>query len=610
MSASPAISESSPPKLEALFLETLRRDSFVMEVSAYRQPSMPDPSSFAEIYGAFNRQVCAALRGSPYFCVSGIQIQPSAAFDGRAKVLPGPQICCSTGNSDYEPLSFDSSGRCVIEWIVNTAPTLSNCAAGLRESYASLVEKPTKRILVPYIVMPSLAAPLPSSFNEILRLRRTLGANISSFVYTQPLALIDPFPVNRFTDAYYKAALLVIVEDKAEITAELLDRLEAIHIGFQLSWGFPALSAQRAHVEAREREHDLRNEHFNELLHVRALAQSLTVLLRDKVQPVSDRILASVNRDTPFDNTAALLKAFALDGDPLWSENGMTVLSLHRPSSDDETNRRWLGFTILRLLGQDPSPSVRNVADLFQQVRDYVSAQYSSDPFPESLLLRILNGNVPLVMNNQDISTSHKSHQFLRYAVYEMVAPGSSPLLYCLALRLFLTNVGPSFSVVILTDPTNVTIKKEDLLDSTSEAALNDSAPRFPLLPEVSHKQWIQPFVHLIGNALQTTDSKNKVWVNGVQLFKNPYGAHVVCQLQSRSPDSLANVKATFKAQQEAAYTNGVGPAERHDLASACYRFFSSLREAKLIDRITLHVTDDTITLKVAARTLKADATK
>jgi hypothetical protein len=271
--------------LPKLLVDSLKRDAYVMEANAFQTPEIPrSEEAFKGVFRQFFSQLEDQLK-SPLTAVLAIDSLTPTTGSRDAVVLlmiHDTEYFGRTDSPQIERLSLLASSDDPASHILKFASELRS-GSEVCEQIAKLpqVRANQRIILAPYLVR-STAPPPSTEYNVQLK---KWAEHVNDFMYTRPFYPgVTPAP-QLFADSYYTAALYLIAPQSRQ--AELdLDWVEALHLMFQMSWGFPTLGNKLKKIEEmQEQDRQLRDQQEQLLAH-----RDLLNFIRGPARQIADQV--------------------------------------------------------------------------------------------------------------------------------------------------------------------------------------------------------------------------------------------------------------------------------------------------------------------------------
>lgn len=484
-------------------LSSLRRDAFVMEAGAYEEPALAKVEAYRRLYPTVHRQL-QHLFGPDILTIVAIDAQ--VREDGRAperQMVLGYQW--DRNGDGGEPLF-----RIVKE--ATGWPSLSQAAVDPKnlaafasdpfpittvlDAWSRATRAPARFVIAPYVVRP-VFSPKPST--DLIKVLDMMGSDQArQFLHTAAFTTNEPpIAAADWLDAYYLALLFVVCPAEAELANMLW--LEAVHISFQLSWGFPLLAAQR------QRAIEMANQN-RRLARVQSVAEEVATALRRAVQNETSRILKELDHARFLDNEE-LTSCFSVGGEELNTGGTCSVKAQHHADSSDQVNCNFVAFVIHRLF-EEPVKSELTSSGLLESARRVILAQ----PAPWPHLLRLLLDN------------PRDGFEVLKELCLGVHREGGQFSFYSLAVRLLIRRTTEP--------PLRVTIRsKSSAWELSSDvptgyrspdvtSSLTYADPRFPSprTATIAPATWVNPLVRFVEALQVKTKDKQHVFVSEVAI--------------------------------------------------------------------------------------------
>jgi hypothetical protein len=531
-------------RLARLLLESLRRDAYVMEANAYQTPAITESDqAFRRVFAQLYEQ----LRG-----LFGTQLTAVVAVDARGAETR--EVLAGFGQLDVLDISRTSPTSHLGLLAEQNDPVVAiwEFASGVCSSIRQLgslgdLRNESVVLVAPYLVHSTAVAP-PKDYGAQLD---TWGSGVGDLMYTRPFQALSPTNQvpSKFADSYYTAVLLLFLPPSAASSELHLDWVEALHIMFQMSWGFPTLGKNLRKIEEmEERETLLKNEADRDNA-IRKLTQSVVEKIRGDVRKHTDELLRELAPTYKGLDSQELGRLFVPSKYPLWrdSEN-QPLLPLHKFEADESEDksqaRALIQFGIFEIL-QVETPRVP-LRDLRARALEAIDIQLGSASNGAQRAFQMLLSRM---------SEANK-HEFflLRELTLSLSAPDRELPLYAIAARLLLRPVAGEFFVEIRGN----TAERIKLTQDNVVAEFDKSVPwGNPNLPKrlliygpvvrtgpkgFHHGKWVLPFVDLIGTHLQIRGDQDKVYVASVTMTHLEGDTVIECNLAAKRDEDLKKV--------------------------------------------------------------------
>lgn len=295
---------------EDIMLPSLRRDAYVMEANSYQEPALPEQPELLLVFGQFWAQL-VSMFGSSVTAVLAIDIDPKdpTITDQRtvAVAYGGPNESPRVSIPDRPPADAsaevrlkalagkDDPARMTWQFARNLDPSIPDL---------DLISDRKNTIIAPYLVRPLQDRPAMDYTDQLSE----LTGKLKRFMWTRPFHSSQETVRQQFGDSYYAAALVLILPK--ETGDWQLPWIEALHLMFQISWGFPLLgenrkqmeTAQKANEDIRRANEDLQKktkelqEQSNLLEFIRKPASELAEQIR-KLEDAAGQIQKALTAD-------------------------------------------------------------------------------------------------------------------------------------------------------------------------------------------------------------------------------------------------------------------------------------------------------------------------
>lgn len=308
-------------------LELIKRDVLTMEVSAYNEPWLPDPSVIVDAFKIYTTTAFDFWGEECFFaCLNYVNV-PDKPILFCFRQSQGEVI-------DTYPVGLPeiAPGK-LIEWL---HVQLEEAINGRRSHFFSKEisawlkdEKYNPRLIVaPYVVQKNrmvetvleLVRNSEDAENAALHaaemVYREMGGDINSFLYTA--TSLFPEGSKSFPDAFYSAALVVGVDlgkpgpdaEPSSIYENLHDMSETLSIKFQMSWGYPQLLTEKEKMVKREARYEQTTKDLERFRKASDVAKQLVsalgpayatiTQLNRMLKPLPSALLAEYRQVTPY----------------------------------------------------------------------------------------------------------------------------------------------------------------------------------------------------------------------------------------------------------------------------------------------------------------------
>ncbi len=570
---------------ESLFLRSLRRDAFIMEVGAYEDPALPDDDEFKVMF----RDLCEQL-GAIFpegFCAVSVTDAKVRKFGRRvltgfSNAIDFPQVVSFSPTAEHPRLSsLVTEPRKVVDLYVNQA--LVGGSGWSPSSDAGITA------VAPYFVRPFVGDKPQNRLLDIIAFYERHGSDF--FIRTRPFVLPAMDPVSAYDDAYYAAALFVFLNSRDQLDNTVLDLLEAIHISFQLSWGFPTLAKERSRAE-RELKDKKRAERYNkDLREIVGIARRLNDVIRNELLTESANLVQALIPGRMLDNRDFVS---LFDGDDVIWEGDTgdlrEIVKHHNPTEDRRSDEAFVAFAVHTLYGENPHAQ-RSADSMRQSALRIIEERKARHPALGRLMMRAL------VEPGDGI-------EMLKRLALRPHQSGEEMSFYALAVRI-LTAIGtfnPDFTVNLESPGRVLTMTYHDFDDKYDKFFMPHFPlyvqPCFPPINEVAHFEWVGPFVELISDGLQQRSTDDHVSVSSVTMATpskagNPY--EVRCALVEDQLGAIDKVASLFESVLDGAHDS----TKTHNFRRPARALRERLREADLEALVTVLWKGDAIILSV-----------
>lgn len=580
-------------ELAPLLLDGLRRDAFVMEIGAYRQPVLPQETEFPTVFAILWERLRTFL---------GETNQPSLTciiqaqyLDGTFETLVGVQPSFSQlflakwSHSDpldlanvRQPLSF-------VRDELATAPYLDGQLRGVSEirgDDVAVARYFVRSVLEPADTSKASNGDLSAMYKLEPSARQRGFVNIDSFAPSSPI------PTRASENAYYFALLAIATEHPVTLSPSDLAWFEFLHTSFQVSWGFPLLAKQREELvtlkqinDSEQRNRERLQGQIEQMEYIRAVAKELSHEIHTHIVPTTYRLLGALDPGMMLDNGRVFEMFDANEmakGSVFWrdSSSAQRVTALHdADENDDEVNRRFVATAIHLMLGTPEFRHCQTSAELIAQAMVAVDSESraQSDPGLMALLHAALD-------------SPYRGHGLLKEICFAPRDTKRKVSLFAVAVRLLLV-VGlhnRHFRVNLKDRGGNsISFTRSDF--GQSAVLARDAAwyklPALPGIKGVRHVDWIRPLAMLVGNGLQRLKEDHGVQVSTVDLMENAGSCTISCHITevAEQPGAFARVIA----QLDGAGQMTAGECSTSNLLAPYHILHKQLARPELTNRIT-----------------------
>lgn len=506
--------QDAPGGLAEAFLASLKRDAFVMEAGAYENPALAHQTEFERLYPAVHRQL-QCLFGHDVLSVLAVDAQIKDDDNTRAREMvlgyhwqrdggDPPVFCRVAAGSLLAPLSkvlWDPEQ--VIETYSSAVFPLE--AAIQNWTLATGIQQRSWTI-APYVVRPVFNRRPSRHLSDVLELMESKPG--AEFLHTSAFPQSDARPAVEWSDAYYLATLFVLTSEPP--AGPLLPWLEALHVSFQLSWGFPVLAAQRQIAV------DMKAQNTR-LKRVQHLAQSVSERLRESVLNETAKILRELDHGQ-FLNNEELEPLFDTSGLTIYRGAGYSVETRHRPNASEAVLRNFLTVAFHRLFSQEPE-SGWTEDHLLQATTEIINRQAASWPPFQKLLHGCLEhpSNGFQIFKELCLSPHREDGElsFYSFALRVLIRQGAE---------------APLRVVVRSNEGNEWTLTLKSLNSFRNSDDLNFATPRFPRARGLAPKLWAIPLVDFVESLQIRPLENNHVFVSQISI-EDHAGADVLMSL-------------------------------------------------------------------------------
>ena len=538
------------------FLESLRRDAFVMEAFNYEAPALADPEEFQEVFGFLYQQQLRKLFGADILVVA---VAEACTNVKTMRHSTPPEVLVALGhpNSGISVQKVNTQAQTpasLTSYILAENPGASildfalDSLAGDSQSRDDLAERYdlASAMIAPYLVHSVKRAP-GRSYKALLsdwhRSVPRLG-----LLYSCPFLGSSGPELLSFRDAYYSAALSVYLPRGNAGYQEQMDWLEAFHLSFQMGWGSPTLFKLKAEKEIETEKARQMQERATQDERIRGIALEVSTNVQIQANSIRSEIDTLISELAPpekgLDNIK-LEELFATDHREVWKCNGFELKAIHDVLAD--TDRAKMGalihYGLLDMLRVDPDnyEGIDTCAEFRQRAEKAIEERAKSPRFKEL------------------VSRLHSADEFafdlMKELVFSFNQPARCVSFYSLAARLLIGDVPEDFTIEIFPNARDQTtffqLRTEGFVTGGSTLVglpnrPDDSLPlitrpKFPGLSGLKHRDWFLPFVELVGYQLQKRKPVDKVRVAKVQMFSGDV-CEVVCHLEGDRTECIQEV--------------------------------------------------------------------
>jgi hypothetical protein len=532
--------QDAPSGLAEAFLTSLRRDAFVMEAGAYEDPALAQQTEFERLYPAVHRQL-QCLFGQDVLTVLAVDAQIKDRDNARAREMvlgyhwerdggELPVFCRVAAGSLLLPLSE-------VLWKPEQLSTYSSVAFPLKSALQDWTLatgiQPRNWTIAPYVVRPVFSRRPSRHLLEVLELMESkLG---DEFLHTSAFLHTDASPTHEWSDAYYLASLFVLTSQPPP--GPLLPWLEALHVSFQLSWGFPVLAAQRQiAVDMKAQNTRLRRVHD--------LAQTVSQRLRESVLNETAKILRELDHGQFLDNEE-LEPLFDTGEQLIYRGAGYSVETRHRPNVSEAALRNFLAVAFHRLFGHEPE-SGWTEDYLLQSTTEIINKQAAPWPPFQKLLHSCLEHPINGFQIFKELCLSpHREDgelSFYSFALRVLIRQGAEAPLQVVVR----SNEGNEWALTLKSLDTHR--KSDDLTFAT---------PRFPRAKRLAPKLWAIPLVRFVESLQIRPLENNHVFVSKIAI-EDHAGADVLMSITLDVSPQDASRKAEFISAVQRHFDNPV----------------------------------------------------
>jgi len=525
IASAPGSLSPSSPELLTRFLESLRRDAFVLEAYNYESPAIADNEDFQLALRPIGEQV-RTLFGNDTVVLAAVDANGCKERETgnlSRQVLVGlvhPKIDIrvwpkrSVHSSDAVPMLADcilSAGGLRYFW--------SRADSEANQFFEENV-KPNEDdqvIIAPYLVHRTVADALGAKegkFRQLVDLWQR-QRDSPDLMYTQPFSGSPGNRLALFGDAYYAAVLVVYVAPGIQLTQAHMNWLEAFHISFQTAWGFPALEeAKKAFEVKRQEAEDMRTQVRN-FQRLQILAHNVSATIHENLNLMRRSLDPGEGLDSE-----ELARLFDPYPEVIWTGKDITIRSQHDWGASQKS-RNCEGikhYAVHTILNTSPSQDL-SFADLKSSANNLVTEKAQHSP----VLLRFLS---------EVVKEGQAGFDLLK-EICRMNMPGDRLRFYALAARFFLGQVREDFTVQIRPNSLrsdNIVLSAGTFLDLGACISLLEK-PTFSERSNTKPKEWALLLFELVARELQS--ERDKATVSSVTMIEATESTpcEVICQL-------------------------------------------------------------------------------
>lgn len=577
--------------LAGFFLDGLRKDAFLMEWGAYREPALPRDNEFPSVFASFWERVHTLLKWHTEPCLVCIaQVQyPDSSYESL--------VCVQSSALGTERVfhQWKPKRALPIDTIQHPLEAANQIlrAETITTDIHSLAADPADIAVARYFVRPVLDE------RDRKRRRNLTGllalepvARQKGFVHTESFMSSEQRDLGTFSDAYYASVLGLALPHGCVFSDEYLRWLEVLHVSFQLSWGFPLLAQKREEL-ARQQE---QASHLEE---IRTVAKSLSETIERHVIGQAHRLLSLLDPGTMLDNNRLFPMFDSSEMNKsrvFWS--GKTpkdrVVALHNPiKNDDESNRRFVAFAVHLILGTPDLHTFTTSEELIAAARNSLqTARF------EMGLMRLLL---------EALERPFRGFNIIKEIWFAPRDTGREVSLLALAIRFVLTGGihNQNFRAIVVDEAghqiilTRSHLAHEQLFDDAPDKARPwHESPHLRGVLGVRAIEWLQPFCALIANGLQHLSPGDAVFINDVRLIATEEGCEIRCDLNELIPGQIGLIK---KLYDDVAHMTA-GECSPHNLRGPMRELRDRISRPDLVSRMDFSIDDSTKTLRLAIR--------